>query len=47
MDGGLVGWRGSDRDWTPDLAPCVREVAAGIEWEPLGATEDGDGSIRT
>jgi hypothetical protein len=21
MDGGLVGWRGSDRDWTPDLAP--------------------------
>jgi hypothetical protein len=28
-------------------APCVRVVAARIEWEPLGATEDGDGPIRS
>ncbi len=31
----------------PGVTPCVREVAARIEWEPLGATEDGDGPIRS
>ena len=30
-----------------DRPPCVRAVAARIEWELLGATEDGDGSIRS
>jgi hypothetical protein len=29
------------------LSPCVREVAARIGSEPLGAQEDGSGSIRT
>ncbi len=33
--------------YTRDSTPCVRVVAARIEWEPLGATEDGDGSIRS
>jgi Asp-tRNA(Asn)/Glu-tRNA(Gln) amidotransferase A subunit family amidase len=32
---------------TGPLPPCVRVVAARIEWEPLGATEDGDGPIRS